>query len=107
PLTFWYQPHCTDTIQWDQIQMQIRSTAGATLATVMNVCSNTGVWTQVSFNLSAWAGQTVVLWFNDHDDGYAGDPTYFLLDDIAVSGTPPPPSDFSIAASPSSLSVAQ
>ena len=40
--------------------------------------------TQVSFNLSAYAGQTVVLWFNDHDDGYAGDPTYFLLDDVAV-----------------------
>ncbi len=30
-------------------------------------------------------GQTVVLWFNDHDDGYAGDPTYFLLDDVALN----------------------
>ena len=83
-LTFWYQPHCTDTITYDQIQMQVRSTAGATLATVMNVCSNTGAWTQVSFGLGAYAGQTVVLWFNDHDDGYAGDPTYFLLDDVSV-----------------------
>jgi len=26
-----------------------------------------------------------VLWFNDHDDGYAGDPTYFLLDDVALN----------------------
>jgi hypothetical protein len=84
-LNFWYQPHCTDTITYDQIQMQIRSTAGATLATVLNVCSNTGAWTQLSFNLSAYAGQNVVLWFNDHDDGYATDPTYFLLDDVSVS----------------------
>jgi len=65
-LTFWYQPHCPDTITYDQIQMQIRSTAGATLATVLNVCSNSGAWTQVSFNPSSYAGQTVVLWFNEH-----------------------------------------
>jgi hypothetical protein len=83
-LTYWYQPHCTDSITYDQIQMQVHSTAGANLATAMNVCSNSGAWTQVSFNMSAYAGQTVVLWFNDHDDGYAGDPTYFLLDDVSV-----------------------
>src|SRR5207244_11781595 len=58
---------------------------GATLATVLNACSNTGAWTNVSFDMSAYAGQTVVLWFNDHDDGYAADPTYFLLDDVAVT----------------------
>jgi len=84
-LTFWYQPHCTDSITYDQIQMQIRSTANATLATVLNVCSNSGTWTQKTFSMSAFAGQTVVLWFNDHDDGYATDPTYFLLDDVSLS----------------------
>jgi hypothetical protein len=84
-LTFWYQPHCTDTITYDQIQMQIRNTSNATLATVLNVCSNSGTWTNVSFDTTAYAGQTVVLWFNDHDDGYATDPTYFLLDDVAVT----------------------
>jgi hypothetical protein len=83
-LTFWYQPQCTDTITYDQIQMQIRNSAGATLATVLNVCSNSGAWTQVTYNMTAYAGQSVVLWFNDHDDGYAGDPTYFLLDDVSV-----------------------
>ena len=89
-LTFWYQPHCPDTLTYDQIQMQIRSTGGATLATVLNVCSNSGAWASVSFDTSAWAGQTVVLWFNDHDDGYPTDPTYFLLDDVAVSSYSPP-----------------
>jgi serine protease len=83
-LSFWYQPHCPDTITYDQIQLQIRNTAGATLATVLNVCSNSGAWTQATLNMSSYAGQTVVLWFNDHDDGYAGDPTYFLLDDVSV-----------------------
>ena len=105
-VTFWYQPHCTDTITYDQIQMQIRNPSGTTLATVLNVCSNTGTWTSVSYDLSAYAGQTVVLWFNDHDDGYATDPTYFLLDDVAVAGTAPT-NDFSIGASPTSLTLAQ
>jgi hypothetical protein len=84
-LSFWYQPHCPDTLTYDQIQMQIQNTSGTVLATVLNVCSNTGAWTQVSFDMTPYAGQTVVLWFNDHDDGYAGDATYFYLDDVSVS----------------------
>jgi hypothetical protein len=65
--------------------MQVRSTGGTTLATVLNVCSNSGAWTHVTFNMTPYAGHTVALWFNDHDDGYAGDPTYFLLDDVSLS----------------------
>ena len=84
-LSFWYNPHCTDTITFDQQQAQIRSTSGSTLATVLNVCSNSGTWTHVTFSLSQFAGQTVVLWFNDHDDGFQGDPTWFFLDDVSVS----------------------
>ena len=83
-LSFWYQPHCPDSITYDQIQMQVRNTSGSTLATVLNVCSNSGVWTQASLSMSSYAGQTVVIWFNDHDDGYPSDPTYFLLDDVSI-----------------------
>jgi bacillopeptidase F (M6 metalloprotease family) len=85
-LSFWYQPHCPDTLTYDQIQMQIRNTSGATLATVLNVCSSSSTWSQVSLNMTPYAGQTVVLWFNDHDDGYPSDPTYFLLDDVTLQG---------------------
>jgi hypothetical protein len=88
-LSFWYQPHCTDTLQFDQEQAQVRSTAGATLATVLNVCSNSGAWTQVVFDMSPFAGQSVVLWFNDHDDGFSTDPTFTLLDDVAVTSSAP------------------
>jgi hypothetical protein len=89
-LSFWYQPHCPDTITYDQQQMQVRSTSGTTLLTVMNVCQNTSVWTQKSASLAGYAGQTVVLWFNSHDDNYAGDPTYVLFDDITLtSGSRP------------------
>ena len=85
-LTFWYQPRCKDTLKNDQIQMQIRDTAGATLATVLNVCSNSGTWTRKSFKLPASVrGRTVVLWFNVHDDGNPANPTYALIDDVSLN----------------------
>ena len=89
-LTFWYQPHCPDSLTYDQEQMQVRNTSGATLLTLLNVCSNSGAWSQVSADLGAYASQNVVLWFNSHDDNYATDPTYTLFDDVAINPTPPP-----------------
>jgi hypothetical protein len=83
-LSYWYNPHCPDTLTYDQQQAQIRNSAGTVLATVMNVCSNSGVWTQKTFSMSAYAGQTVVLYFNVHDDGYPSDPSYMLVDDISI-----------------------
>jgi hypothetical protein len=82
-LTFWYQPHCVDTRR-DQIQMQIRSTSGSKLATVLGVCSNSPLWKQVTYSLKKWAGKTVVLWFNDKDDGDPADPSSFRLDDVSI-----------------------
>ena len=43
-LTFWYQPHCDDTITCDQIQVLLKNGSGQTLATPLNVCSNAGKW---------------------------------------------------------------
>src|SRR5438270_748284 len=83
-LSFWYWPSTTDTVTYDWQEAQIRNTSGAVLAQVFKVDSNAQVWTQVTFSLSAYAGQTIVLWFNDHDDGFASDPTYYYLDDVSV-----------------------
>jgi hypothetical protein len=84
-LYFFYNPHCTDSLAFDQIQMQIRSTSGATLANVLDVCSNSGTWTQRTYKLPpSLRGQTAVLWFNVHDDGNASDPTYALVDDVSI-----------------------
>jgi hypothetical protein len=84
-LSFWYNPHCPDTLTYDQQQMQIRNSSGAVLATVMNVCQNTGAWTQrtYAFPSSMW-GTAVVLRFNVHDDGWPTDPSYMLVDDISI-----------------------
>ena len=69
----------------DQIQMQVRSTRGSTLATVLNVCENLDTFQPVDVDMSAYAGQTVVLFFKNHDDGKSGQPTYFIVDDVALS----------------------
>jgi hypothetical protein len=39
----------------------------------------------VDVGMSAYAGQTVVLFFKNHDDGKSGQPTYFVVDDVSLS----------------------
>jgi hypothetical protein len=84
-LTVWYQPHCSDTIEYDQIQVQIRTTGGTLLGTPLNVCADSSTWTKATFSMNAYQGQTVVVRLNVHDDGYPDDPTYALFDDISLS----------------------
>ncbi|HKP17040.1 MAG TPA: hypothetical protein VJT84_01085, partial [Gaiellaceae bacterium] len=84
-LAFSYQPHCTDRLADDQIRVQVRNTAGKVLANVLRVCADSSSWLQAAYPMSKYAGKTVVLWFFNHDDGQARDPTYFLLDDISLS----------------------
>jgi N,N-dimethylformamidase beta subunit-like, C-terminal/Domain of unknown function (DUF4082)/Fibronectin type III domain/Bacterial Ig domain len=91
-LSFWYNPATTDSIcsgsscQYDWQEAQIRSTSGTTLASVFKSNSNSQTWTQVSFNLTSYAGQNVVLWFNVHQDGSSPpDDTSMYLDDVSVT----------------------
>jgi hypothetical protein len=83
-LTFFYLPKCQGTLPKDQITMQIRTTGGSTLATVLQVCQNLDSFQPVDVDMSAYAGKTVVLFFKNHDDGRSGQPTYFVLDDVSL-----------------------
>jgi hypothetical protein len=91
-LTFWYWPATLDATcsgadcVWDWQEAQIRSTSGATLASVLKGNSNAQTWTSVNFNTSPWAGQTVVLWFNVHMDA-GSDNTWMYLDDISLNAS--------------------
>ncbi len=95
-LSFWYWPATADDLcsgsncVYDWQEAQIRSTSGQTLASVFKSNSNSQTWTQVSFNLTPYAGQTVVLWFNVHDDGsIPPDDTSMYLDDVSVTSSQP------------------
>jgi hypothetical protein len=84
-LSFFYNLHCPDTIQYDWQLAEIHSPSGAVLKNIFKVCQNDQVWTQATVDLTPYHGQDVVLFFGDHDDGYAGDPTYMLIDDVATT----------------------
>jgi thermitase len=83
-LTFWYWPYTTDTVTFDWQECQIRNTSGATLAQVMKIASNAQSWQQVTYDLTTYNGQTIQVYFNDHEDG-SGDLTYMYLDDVALT----------------------
>ncbi len=83
-LNFYYWGVCNDTVtnQWQEAQIQ--SATGTTLAQVMKVCSTSTAWTKVYFNLINYVGQTIRIYFNDHENG-DGLLTYMYLDDVTVS----------------------
>jgi hypothetical protein len=83
-LTFYYWPSTTDTITYDWQEAQVQNTSGTTLAQIMKVASNTQTWTLVTYDLTSYKGQTIRVYFNDHQDGF-GDLTYMYLDDVSVT----------------------
>src|SRR5262249_11243008 len=106
-LSFWYWPAAPDGLCtgsgciYDWEEAQIRNTSGATLATVFKGNSNAQAWTQVTADLSAYAGQTIVLWFNVHQDGAnPADDTAIYLDDVVVTNSQPtaPPAPTGVTA---------
>jgi hypothetical protein len=93
-LTFWYNPQTADDIcsgsgcVYDWEEAQIRSTSGTTLASVFKSNSNSKTWTKVSYDLTAYAGQTVQLWFNVHQDqSVPPDDSSMYLDDVSVTSS--------------------
>src|SRR5262249_21315320 len=91
-LSFWYRPASADDLcsgsacVFDWQEAQVQSTSGQTLASIFKSNSNSQTWTQVNFDMTPYAGQNVVLWFNVHQDGPAvPDDTWMYLDDGTLS----------------------
>jgi len=82
-LTYWYWGATTDRIMYDWQEAQVQNSSGATLAQIMKVCTNARTWTQVTYDLTKYKGQTIRIYFNNHQDGY-GDLTYMYVDDVSV-----------------------
>ena len=83
-LTFWYRVVCTDTVTYDWATATLKDNTTSTTTTVLaHTCNNSGTWVKVTASVTA--GHSYTLTLIDHDDGYAGDPTYTLYDDIAIS----------------------
>lgn len=87
-LSFWLHidtAETTTTAQNDKMQVQIRSTSNAvlaTLATYSNLNKNTG-YTQVSFNVIAYKGQTVRVYLTATEN--SSKQTSFVVDDFLLN----------------------
>jgi hypothetical protein len=91
-LSFWYYPQTADDLcsgaacTFDWQEAQVRNTSGTTLASIFKSNSNSKTWTNATFNLTPYAGQTVQLWFNVHQDSSnPPDDTSMYLDDVSVT----------------------
>jgi len=90
-LSFWYQVHCPDTVQYDWATATLKDNTTNTTTTILpRTCTNTGSWVQVSANVIA--GHSYTLTLTSRDDNYPGDPTYTLYDDVATGTQSPEPS---------------
>ena len=83
-LAFWYRNVCTDTVPFDWATATLKdNTTGVTTTVLAKTCTNNG--TCVHRTASVTAGHSYTLTLIDHDDNFAGDPTYTLYDDVALS----------------------
>ncbi len=86
-MRFRYKIVCPDTgtFDWFTATVGDQSLDGysQTLSTIVpKRCSNSGSWQTASINVSSPALHTLVLTLMNHDNGYASDPTYTLVDDV-------------------------
>ena len=86
-LTFWVYEGTTDTITYVDQEADILSTSGAQLVQLYAEAKSTGGWVEKTFSLSAYAGQTVQLYFGVKGNGYSKDYVYEYLDDVSLTGS--------------------
>ncbi len=89
-LSFWYANTCPDTLTYDWATATLKDNVSGTTTTILaKVCTATPNWTQVNTNVASNAGHSVTLTVSNHDDNYAGDPTFTYVDDVVVNTTAP------------------
>jgi hypothetical protein len=86
-LTLWVYEGTNDTISYVDQEGDVRNSSGTVLATLFKEATTTGGWVQRTYSLSAYAGQTVQLYFGVKANGYASDYVYQYVDDVSVAGS--------------------
>jgi hypothetical protein len=93
-LTFWVYETTTDTIEYADQEADIENASGTVLTQLYKEADSTNGWEEKTFSLSAYAGQTVVLYFGVKGNGYSSAYINEYLDDVSLtgSGSTPTPS---------------
>ncbi|MSP13623.1 MAG: hypothetical protein EXR62_11795 [Chloroflexi bacterium] len=86
-LRFWYWAWSDEgNVNYDWQELQIRDSNGNLLQTLWHVNDNSRTWKQSpAYDLSPYAGQTIRIYFNVHNDGHGGLRTFLYLDDVSLS----------------------
>ena len=82
-LTFWYYP-LSGLDAGDRQECLLLDETDHLLAILMRTNVNTAAWTQMVYDLSAYAGQTVQVYFNVYNDADGSGVAAFYLDEVSV-----------------------
>ncbi len=84
-LSFYYYPWSNDIYPWDWQTVELRDTAGNTLADVLPpMIENTRKWTSHTYDLTAWRGNDVRLYFAVYNNGIGGAVSAMYVDDVEL-----------------------
>ena len=90
-ITFWiYQGTNETSTTYSYQEADLLDSSGYTLQNLYTTAATTGGWVQKTYDVSAYAGQTVWLYFGVHADGYASGYMYQYVDDVAWGGSSTP-----------------
>ncbi len=88
-LTFWYRPGTEATSGNADFQRVLLLKPGSysLLKTLTKMLSSAGVWQYATYDLTAYRGQSVVVYFEVYNDNTAASPrTWLYVDDVSVQG---------------------
>ena len=84
-LTFWYKPGSQGAGGDFQRVLLLRPGSYGFLATLMKTLDNAAEWRAATFDLSAYRGQSVVLYFEVYNDNISAGPrTWMYVDEVSV-----------------------
>lgn len=86
------------TYAWQEADLL--NSSGTRVVQFYKTVSNVAGWVQISANLSAYAGQSLYLYFGVHGDGYPYLYTWQYVDDVSISGGSPTPTPAPTATPP-------
>jgi hypothetical protein len=87
-LSFWYYGFSNETsTTYAYQEAELMNSSGVTVRMLWQAVDESTGWTQKTFDVSAYAGQTLWLYFGVHGDGYTATYTILYVDDVSLSGT--------------------
>ena len=89
-LRFWYNPGTEDSSGDNQaVWLLAANTSYPPRARLLTVLENDRVWKERAFDLTAYAGESLRLYFQVYNDDVAAQRTWMFVDDISLLACPP------------------